>query len=572
MAKESAQVGRTFVARSTEQAHGFGRQVTHGWDVATDWATSLSMRADMVKVRLLPRARLAGRMESDEDEGWGFLRRPALLGFIALLAVSYGASLPSSPFKLEMPGTWFFGVPASTNNATPASQGILLLGVVAMYGGLVLLARVWFSLTKALERRPGVPVKYLAWIMVLWIIPMLVVAPLFSRDVFSYAAQGEMMSRHINPYNYGPYTLGAGPYPNPVDPLWGNTPAPYGPLFLMIDGFFASVTLHHELPTVILLRLLSLVGVAMIAYCIPKLARFYGRDPGPVFVLAVLNPLVILTLVGGAHNDAIMVGLLVAGITAAKLKHPVWGVILCALAAAIKVPAGLGVVYVAWDWLGTDLPLRQRLRPLATAGLIAAAVLGALSMVSGLGWGWVANLATPVAGATQLRTVPGVGMAISGLAHAFGLNLSLGGVLSVTRVLGLAAAAAAAVYLLLVSDRIGTLKALGLSLLLFVVLGPVVQPWYLTWGLILLAPTATGKIRNLIIVLSIVSPFIGLPGGRVLLSGLIHADPLLVAGALVFLLVVLLAPLGRWSSAERWDLDGGDWGAFDDDVAPSALA
>jgi len=41
---------------------------------------------------------------------------------------------------------------------------------------------------------------------------------------------------------------------------------------------------------------------------------------------------------------------------------------------------------------------------------------------------------------------------------------------------------------------------------------------------------------------------------------------------LVFLLVVLLAPLGRWSSAERWDLDGGDWGAFDDDVAPSALA
>ena len=76
---------------------------------------------------------------------------------------------------------------------------------------------------------------------------MLVVAPIFSRDVFSYAAQGEMMSRHINPYDYGPYTLGAGPYPNPVDPLWVNTPAPYGPLFLMVDGFLASASLHHEL-------------------------------------------------------------------------------------------------------------------------------------------------------------------------------------------------------------------------------------------------------------------------------------------------------------------------------------
>ena len=69
---------------------------------------------------------------------------------------------------------------------------------------------------------------------------MLVIAPIFSRDVFSYAAQGEMVSHHINPYNYGPFTLGAGPYVNPVDPLWVNTPAPYGPLFLMIDGFFAS--------------------------------------------------------------------------------------------------------------------------------------------------------------------------------------------------------------------------------------------------------------------------------------------------------------------------------------------
>ena len=70
---------------------------------------------------------------------------------------------------------------------------------------------------------------------------MLVVAPIFSRDVYSYAAQGAMMSYHINPYHYGPFTLGAGPYVNPVDPLWLNTPAPYGPLFLMMDGFFASV-------------------------------------------------------------------------------------------------------------------------------------------------------------------------------------------------------------------------------------------------------------------------------------------------------------------------------------------
>ena len=82
--------------------------------------------------------------------------------------------------------------------------------------------------------------------------------------------------------------------------------------------------------------------MALIAYCIPKLARAYGRDPGVAFVLAVLNPLTLLALIGGAHNDAIMVGLLLAGITAAKSRHPVVGIVLCTLAAAIKVPGRHG--------------------------------------------------------------------------------------------------------------------------------------------------------------------------------------------------------------------------------------
>ena len=61
--------------------------------------------------------------------------------------------------------------------------------------------------------------------LALWILPLLVVAPLFSRDVFSYAAQGEMMSHHINPYHYGPGTLGSGPYVN-GSTRSGSTPPP----------------------------------------------------------------------------------------------------------------------------------------------------------------------------------------------------------------------------------------------------------------------------------------------------------------------------------------------------------
>ena len=192
-----------------------------------------------------------------------------------------------------MGGTWFFGE-ADWPSTTRSCRGV----AVAVYGGMVLFVRVWYGLFQTLRARGGVPIRPLAYMLALWILPLLAVAPLFSKDVFSYAAQGEMMSRHINPYHYGPGTLGSGPYVSGVDPLWANTPAPYGPLFLMLAGWSASLTFHHALLTIELLRLQSVAGLALIAYCIPKLARSFGRDPGPAFVLAVLNPLTLLALVG----------------------------------------------------------------------------------------------------------------------------------------------------------------------------------------------------------------------------------------------------------------------------------
>ena len=129
-----------------------------------------------------------------------------------------------------------------------------------------------------------------------------------------------------------------------------------------------------------------------------------------------------------------------------------------------------------------------------------------------------------------------------------GLGVSQAGVISVTRLLGLALAGVIGIWLLKESDRIGELKALGLTLLAFVVLSPVVQPWYLTWGLILLAPVAEGRLRTLIIGLSVVSPFIGLPGGRELVNQLLHADPIMLAVTLLSLLAFVVAPLGRWTA------------------------
>jgi hypothetical protein len=507
------------------------------------------MRAEALRLRFTPRVALTQQVEAESGEpgDLSFLRRPALLGLIAVVSICVGASLPSSPFKLEMGGTWFFG------EATSPSTTLLLPGVVAVYGGMVLFVRVWFGLFQTLRARPSVPIRPLAYMLALWILPLLAVAPLFSKDVFSYAAQGEMMSHHINPYHYGPGTLGFGPYTVGVDPLWANTAAPYGPLFLMLAGWSASLSLHHALITVVLLRLQSVAGIALIAYCVPKLARSFGRDPGPAFVLAVLNPLTLLALVGGAHNDAIMVGLLLAGVTAARGRHPVWGVVLCALAASIKVPAAMGIVYVAWDWAGPAADWRRRARMLARSGLITVAVMGALSFVSGLGWGWIANLGTPGTVRSWMAPATAVGLLISGASHVVGIGVGLGGVLTLTRAIGLLAAAAIAFYCLVHRERLGVLGALGITMMAFVLLGPVVQPWYLTWGIVIVAPVVTGRMLWVVLGLSTVAPFIGLTGGADLLKQLLHTDPLSMVLAVMVLWAVAIVPLGNWTTSWRID-------------------
>jgi alpha-1,6-mannosyltransferase len=519
-------------------------------DRASSRLSRLSMRGDALRLRVSSTRSLTERVEAEpvDPDDWTWLRKPALLGFIAVLSICVGASLPSSPFKLESSGTWFFGASSS------GSTWLLLPGVVAVYGGMVLFVRVWFGLYRTLRTRPGVPIKHLAYMLALWLVPLMVVAPLFSRDVFSYAAQGEMMSHHINPYHYGPATLGSGPYVTPVDPLWLNTAAPYGPLFLLLAGWSASLSFHHALITVVLLRFQSVAGLALIAYCIPKLARSFGHDAGPAFVMAVLNPLTLLALVGGAHNDSLMVGLLLAGITAARAKHPVWGVVLCALAASIKVPAAICIVYIAWDWAGIDADWGRRARMAVRSGLVTIGVMGVLSLVSGLGWGWIANLGTPGTVRSWMAPATGVGLLISGAAHVFGIAVGLGGVLTMTRAIGLLAAAAVAVYCLLNHERMGLLNALGITLMAFVLLGPVVQPWYLTWGIVLVAPVVAGRMLYFVLGLSMIVPFIGLTGGAELLTQLVHTQPASMVLYIGILWVIAVIPLGRWTTSWRLDV------------------
>ena len=312
-----------------------------------------------------------------------------------------------------------------------------------MYGGLVLFMRVWYGLIRTLSQVKGVPVRKLVMVLALWIVPLLLAPPLFSRDIYSYAAQGEMMSHHISPYHYGPGVLGAAPSVALVDHLWLNTPVPYGPLFMETDGFLTERVGPQRARRP---GAAAAAGRWWASGSWPCPSRrwpaAWGEIPSYAFTVAVLNPVTILHLVGGAHNDALMLGLLMAGLAVARRGRPVAGIVLCALAASVKVPAALGVLYIGWDWLGTGLPVRARIRPVVTAGLIAAAVMGALSIVTGLGWSWVLNLSTPGTVRSWVAPATGAGIFLTDLAHLVGIGVSLHTTLSLTRGLGVLVAVA----------------------------------------------------------------------------------------------------------------------------------
>jgi hypothetical protein len=146
-----------------------------------------------------------------------------------------------------------------------------------------------------------------------------------------------------------------------------------------------------------------------------------------------------------------------------------------------------------------------------------------------------------------------IGLLISGSAHVFGVGVSLAGVLTLTRAIGLVAAAVIAVYCLRHRTRMGLLSALGITMLAFVLLGPVVQPWYLTWGIIIVAPIATGRMLWAILGISTVAPFIGLTGGADLLNQLVHTDPASMVLAVMVLWAVAIVPLGNWTTSWRLD-------------------
>ncbi|WP_460061588.1 polyprenol phosphomannose-dependent alpha 1,6 mannosyltransferase MptB [Streptomyces sp. YKOK-I1] len=358
-----------------------------------------------------------------------------------------------------------------------------VLGLVGVYFGLVLLTAAWVLLG-GLVRSPDPPTpRALVLVLAVWAAPLVVGPPLFSRDVYSYLAQGAMVDAHIDVYTHGPAQLG-GPLAAEVAPLWQHTGAPYGPVFMAVASALYGLT-HGELPAGLLgMRLVALCGVALMAAALPRLARHSGADPAAALWLGVLNPLVLLHLVAGAHNDAIMLGLLGIGLVAALARRPVPAAVLVTLASLVKAPAILGLAAVVLLAVRAG---RHPARAVLTTLAACAATTVAATALAGTGYGWIAALNTPVSPQNWALTSL-LGRATGALLEHLGSDLAPLAV-PAWHAFGLAVTAVALVAIWW-RLRPRPVYALGLSLATVAAFGPAIRPWYALWGLFLMAAAA----------------------------------------------------------------------------------
>ncbi len=360
-----------------------------------------------------------------------------------------------------------------------------------LYLGMVVLSVAWLGLGRSIAARAVRPREL--WIVgLVWCLPLIAGPALFSHDVYSYLAQGTIVHLGLNPYRAAPVVLGHLGHQHVLDavsPFWRRTTAPYGPLFLGLVSLIVSVSASNLIVGVLLIRLVELAGLVLLAIFIPRLARALGADPARATWLVLLSPLVLLQLVAGGHNDLLMVGLLVAGVTLALEDHPLLGVAVCAFAATIKAPAAVGALFIAVAWARSAPTASDGWRFLAKAGSIAVGVLAAVSVGTGLGLNWISTslFSTPAKVHLAITPATGLGWTIASLLHDVGIGAASRSIESALGVMALGLTAVLGAWLLWKVRRANLACYLGVLLVAAAAGGPAAWPWYFSWGLVLLA-------------------------------------------------------------------------------------
>jgi hypothetical protein len=425
---------------------------------------------------------------------------------------------------------------------------------IAFVAGAAALGIAWLGLIARVQRSESPQrdrMRVVIATAVLWFVPVMLGPPLLSSDIYSYAAEGDMVTKGHDPTTEGMFKLQFGEYISHVDPVWrvpygGN---PYGPVQMGVAAGAVYATGHTWELTIWLLRFVSLGAVLLSVWAIADIARRHGVSPPVAVAIGIANPIVVLHLVGGGHNDSILMALLLAGFAFAQRGRFWLGVVFIALATAVKLPAAAGLVYLGWCQPGAGAAVKDRLKVIGKAFAVTAGIIVAACAVVGIGVsGWILAMRNTGTTTGTLSLPTRLGFVLNGMIGELGLPSNDQLWIAALRFVGLAAAGYICLRLLGVVERIGAVAVTGICLLVVMLLGPVVWPWYLAPGFALLGATQLGRWRASVLVLCALLATEVFPVGKV-------SKPVLEGNHLVSLLLIILiaaitfaAPL----AVERW--------------------
>jgi alpha-1,6-mannosyltransferase len=416
---------------------------------------------------------------------------PARLGFVGAILITAGglgagSTKPHDPLLESLHLSWLrFG------------HGLVLSSILLWIGvGLMLIA--WIRLGRHVLAGETTEFMMRAT-TAFWLAPLLLSVPIFSRDTYSYLAQGALLRDGFDPYAVGPIA-------NPnvlldnVSPIWTITTAPYGPAFIMIAKFVTMVCGNHVILGTMVLRLCMLPGLALLIWATPRLAHHLHTDGPTALWICVLNPLVLIHLMGGVHNEMLMVGLMSVGIVLTFGGCDALGMAVLTVAIAVKATAGIALPFLVWVWM-RHLRERRGYRPakaflVATALslLIFAVVFVVLSAVAGVGLGWLPALAGSVKIINWLSLPTAAANLIHALASGF-FPVDFYPLLRTTRLVGIGIIAVSlpVLWWRFRRDDRTVLTGIGWSMLVVVLFVPATLPWYYSWPLAVAAPVAQSR-------------------------------------------------------------------------------
>jgi len=254
--------------------------------------------------------------------------------------------------------------------------------------------------------------RRIVWATIVLAVAAFAVAPvLLSHDVYSYLDYARLGVVHgLDPYVHPPLAA-------PDDPVfarvtWTEATSAYGPLFTLASYPLAWLPVGVAVAVLKAVAALSVLGLAAVA---AHLAAWRGADPLRAAALVALNPLVLVHVVGGAHNDGLAMLLAMLAVAAILSARELSGGAALAAAAAIKSSALLLVPFALLATAnrgstGRFPPTPGAFRPggrlLLGVALATAAICGVAYLA--FGWDWLSafGLAGENQGRTSYMSVP----------------------------------------------------------------------------------------------------------------------------------------------------------------------